>query len=158
MCTCMLVAQSCPTLSSPTDCSPPGFSVHGILQVRILEWITLPSSRGSSRPRDRNQVSCIASGLFTIWTTREALCSNKKFKKSYKWNATCESYPSSRFACFLLKILLFYLSHANWFIHLYWGVIDNGRTSLVAQLVKNLPTIQETLVQFLGWKVPLEKW
>ena len=111
---CVCVAQSCPTLSSPMDCSPPGFSVHGILQVRILEWITLPSSRGSSRPRDRNQVSCVASRLFTIWTTREALCSNIKFKKSYKWNTTCESYPSSSFPCFLLKALLFYVSHANW--------------------------------------------
>ena len=44
-----LVAQSCPTLCSPMDCSPPGSSVHGVLQARILEWVALPSSRGSSR-------------------------------------------------------------------------------------------------------------
>ena len=45
---CVLVSQSCPTLCNPMDCSPPGSSVHGILQVRILEWVTIPLSRGSS--------------------------------------------------------------------------------------------------------------
>ena len=44
--------QSCPTLCGPMDCSPPGFSVCGILQARILEWVGMPSSRGSSPPRD----------------------------------------------------------------------------------------------------------
>ena len=47
---CVLVIQSCPTLCNPTDCSPPGFSVHGILQARILEWVATPSSRGSPDP------------------------------------------------------------------------------------------------------------
>ena len=46
------VAMSCPTLRNPMDCSPPGFSVHGILQARIVEWVAMLSSRGSSRPRD----------------------------------------------------------------------------------------------------------
>ena len=60
MCVCvMLVAQSCPTLCDPMDCSPPGSSVHGILQARILEWVAMPSSRGSSWPRNWNWVSCI---------------------------------------------------------------------------------------------------
>ena len=45
--------RSCPTLCDPVDQSPPGSSVHGILQARILQWVTMPSSRGSSRPRDR---------------------------------------------------------------------------------------------------------
>ena len=53
------VAQSCPTLCDPVDCNLLGFSVHGILQARILEWIAISFSRGSSRPRDRTQVSCI---------------------------------------------------------------------------------------------------
>ena len=48
----MLVTQSCPTLHNPMDCSLPDSSLHGILQVRILEWVAMPSSRGSSRPRD----------------------------------------------------------------------------------------------------------
>ena len=48
----VLVAQSCPTLCNHMDCSPPGFSVHGTLQARILEWVAIPFSRGSSWPRD----------------------------------------------------------------------------------------------------------
>ena len=59
------VTQLCPTLCGPTHCSPPGPSVHGILQARILEWVAMPSSRGASQPRDRTQVSCIAGGFFT---------------------------------------------------------------------------------------------
>ena len=43
----VLVTQSCPTLCDPVDCSPPGSSLHGILQVRILDWIPIPFSRGS---------------------------------------------------------------------------------------------------------------
>ena len=58
------VAQSFPTLCDPMDCSPPGSSVHGILPARILEWVAMPSSRGSSRPRDRTRVSHIAGGFF----------------------------------------------------------------------------------------------
>ena len=46
------VAQSCPTLCNPMDCSPPGSSAHGILQARILEWLAISFSRGSSLPRD----------------------------------------------------------------------------------------------------------
>ena len=53
-------------------CSLPGSSVHGILQARILEWITIPFSRGSSWLRDRTQVFCIAGKFFTVWAIREA--------------------------------------------------------------------------------------
>ena len=68
-----LVTESCPTLCDPKDCSLSGSSVHRILQARILEWVAISFSRGSSRPRDRTCVSHIASGLFTDWATREAL-------------------------------------------------------------------------------------
>ena len=57
----LLVAQWCQTLCDPLDCSPPGSSVHGILQARIMEWVAMPSSRGSSQPR----VSCIAGRFLT---------------------------------------------------------------------------------------------
>ena len=57
---------SCPTLCNPIDCNLEGFSVHGILQARILEWVAIPFSRGSSQPRDRTLDSCIASRFFTI--------------------------------------------------------------------------------------------
>ena len=75
------VAQSCPTLCNPMDCSLPGSSihgidpmdcslpgssVHGIFQARVLEWGAISFSRGSSRPRDRTQVSCIVGRRFTI--------------------------------------------------------------------------------------------
>ena len=50
VCVWVLVSQLCPTLCHPTDCSPPGTSVHGILQARILEWIAIPFSRGSPQP------------------------------------------------------------------------------------------------------------
>ena len=52
--------QSSPDTSDAMDCSPPGSSVHGILQARILEWVVLPSSRGSSQPRDRTLVSSVS--------------------------------------------------------------------------------------------------
>ena len=48
------------------DCSPPGSSVHGILQARILEWVAIPFSRGSCRPRDQTRVSRVAGRFFTI--------------------------------------------------------------------------------------------
>ena len=66
VCVCVLVTQSCPTLCDPMDYSPPGSSVHGILQARILEWVTITFSRGSSQPRDQTWVSCIAGRFFTI--------------------------------------------------------------------------------------------
>ena len=62
---CVSVIQLYLTLYDPMDCSPPSFSVHGILQARILEWVAVPSSRGSSQPGERTWVSCLASSLFT---------------------------------------------------------------------------------------------
>ena len=61
------VAQSCPTRHNPTD-----YIVHGTLQARILEWVAVPFSRGSSQPRDRTQVCHIAGGFSTSWATRKA--------------------------------------------------------------------------------------
>ena len=72
-CVCGSVAQLCLTLCDPMDCSLPGPSAHGIFQARILEWIVIPFSRGSSRPRGQTRVSCIAGRFFTIWATGEAL-------------------------------------------------------------------------------------
>ena len=61
-------AQLCPTL-----CKPLNYTVHGILQARILEWVAFLFSRGSSQPRDRTQVFCIADRFFTNWAIREAI-------------------------------------------------------------------------------------
>ena len=69
VCTCVHArTQSHPTLGGPMDCSPPGSSLHGILQARILEWVTMPSSGGFSQPRDQtctSCISCIAGKFFT---------------------------------------------------------------------------------------------
>ena len=78
-----LVTQSCLTLCDPIDGSPPGSSVHGILQARILEWVATPFSRGSSQARDQTQASCIAGGFFTVWATREALLYSSRMKWKY---------------------------------------------------------------------------
>ena len=69
VCVWVLVAQSCLTLWDPTDCSPPDFSVHGILQARMQEWIAIHFSRGTSQPRDWTLVSCITDRFFTVWAT-----------------------------------------------------------------------------------------
>ena len=72
----VLVAQSCPILCDPMGCSPPGSSVYGIVQAGILEWAAMPSSRGSSWPRDQTWVSCITGRHFTVWATRKVQASN----------------------------------------------------------------------------------
>ena len=69
----MLATQSCLTLYGPKDGSPPGSSVHGILQARILKWVAISFCRGSSQPRDQTQASCIAGEFFTVWANKEAL-------------------------------------------------------------------------------------
>ena len=63
---CALVAQSCLILCDPMDCSPLGSSVHGVLQARIVEWVDMPSSKGSSQPRDWTLVSCTEGGLYHL--------------------------------------------------------------------------------------------
>ena len=65
-CILCLVAQSCPTLCDPVDCSPSGSSVRGDSPGKILQWVATPSPRGSSQLRNRTQVSRIAGRLFTI--------------------------------------------------------------------------------------------
>ena len=62
----VLVTQSRLSLCSPMNCSPPGSSVHGILQARIVEYVAIPFSRGSSQPGDQTQVSFIAGRVFTV--------------------------------------------------------------------------------------------
>ena len=70
-------AKSSSEITNPTSFTlsyhdPMGYTVHGILQARILEWVAVPFSRGSSQPRDHTQVSLTAGGFFTSWATREA--------------------------------------------------------------------------------------
>ena len=128
------VAQSCPTLCSPMDCSLPGSSVHGIFQAIVLEWIAISFSRVSSQPKDRTQVSCIVDRHFTIWATREVLqvystyslylCLNY-FKKE-KWKNQAHTF---------YVLIIHKLWRRDSFMPLYmiyWA-------SQVALVVKNLP-------------------
>ena len=66
----VLVPQLCPTVCDPMDCRSPGSYVSGILQARTLEWIPIPFSKGSFRPRDQTWVSCVTGGFFTVWAIR----------------------------------------------------------------------------------------
>ena len=79
----MKVAQLCLTLCNHMD-----YTVHGILQARILEWVTVPFSRGSSQPRNRTQVSSIAGRFFTSLATREAQYGLNMVQKRGRWGKT----------------------------------------------------------------------
>ena len=81
---CCLIANFCLTLCDPMDCSPPGSSVHGISQARILEWLASSFSRGSSWPRDRTHVSCIAGGFFITEPPGKPKLTTLQFKKQAK--------------------------------------------------------------------------
>ena len=88
------VAQSCPTLCDPMDCSLPGSFVHGIFQARVLEWVAISFSRGSSRPRDWTQVSHIAGRGFTVWAPRDIIIHFKKYLMAFL-DFTIHIYKSS---------------------------------------------------------------
>ena len=89
---CAKSLQSCLTLCKLMDCSPSGSSVHRISQVRILEWVAISSSRGSSWPRDWTWISRIAGRFFTIWASREApnfpywYVNLMRFQWKFRWN------------------------------------------------------------------------
>ena len=106
------VTQLYPILCDPMDCSLPGSSTHGISQARVLEWVAISSSRGSSQPRDRTRVSCIAGRRFTIWTTREAM---KIW--SYPYNLNMELGFSQFVSFFSLWVVVAFSSCGAWVSH-----------------------------------------
>ena len=123
------VTQSCLTLCNPMDCSLQGSSVHWIFQARVLEWVSISFSRGSSWPRDQNQVSCIAGRHFTIWAT---------------WEDIVGILLLSNYLAFLylfphLQIMV------QWYLNLSVGLPDGS-------VVKNPPANAGDMVQFLGWE------
>ena len=93
-----------PTLWDLMDCSPPGSSVCGIFQTRILEWVAIPFSRGSSQSRNWTQVFYIAGRFFTFWATREALslgaCSESE---KWKWNSVVSGSLRPPMDCGILQ-------------------------------------------------------
>ena len=97
------VAQSCPTLCDPVDCSLQGSSLREILQARVLEWGAISFSRGSSRPRDRTRVSHIPGRHFNFWVTREwSFLAGKETSKSV-WRQVLDKAIS---CCYSKLILL----------------------------------------------------
>ena len=143
------------------DCSLPGSSVHGIFQARVLEWIAISFSRGSSQPRDWTQVSCIVDRRFTVWATREEIYSlshsvvpsitlqwslgkaflsfcpilwNSAFKWVYLFFSPCLSFLF--FSQLFVKppqtiILPFYISFS-------WGFFFEGRILLIPAFMYNV--------------------
>ena len=101
----MLVAQSCSTLCDPMDCSPPGSSIHGILQARILEWIAISFSWGSSQPRDLTQVSRVAGIFLALWATRGVSGLQQSPGLLQPSQKTC--HPGGLRACVLRKKVTF---------------------------------------------------
>ena len=105
------VSDSC----DPMDCSPPGSSVHGISQVRILEWVAMSFYRGSSLPRDQTQVSCgfrIGRGILYHQATREAHILLYQFRKKYILK--CKYFNKIEI---ILGILFYYLTFKNFTIY-----------------------------------------
>ena len=111
-------AQSCPTLCNPMDCSLPGSSVHGILQARILEWVVISFSRGSSQPRDWTYISCTSRQILYHWATRSHL----SLLTFCFWSCRVRKI---RFALSLLPKLWGYtytLTHRHTYIYRKWPV------------------------------------
>ena len=106
----VLVTQLCPTLCDPMDFSPPGSSVHGIFQARILEWIAISFSRVSSQPRDWTWVSCITGSFFLL----------------------SEPHTGDTHKCYVLKILHVPYLQLLWFI--YISASSNSRISALVWL------------------------
>ena len=95
------VAQSCRTLCDPMDCSPLGSSVHGIFQARILEWVAISFSRGSSRPRDWTQVSALQADTLTSEPPGKPRCNTSPLQ-TQPWITSAQNT-----VCMLSSVWLF---------------------------------------------------
>ena len=118
------VAQSCPTLCDPMDCSLPGSSIRGILQARVLEWVAVSFSRRSFQPRDRTRVSRIAGRRFNLWATREGVLILFYYRNTRclkRWDSSDETQP----CCSKNTFFSFLLSHRHLTL-LFWSWIGSG--------------------------------
>ena len=123
------------TQSGPTLCYPMDYTVHWILRARILEWVAFPFSRGSSQPRDRTQVSHIASGFFTSWATRESVMKFLKHRNAYiflKWQLYYNRFLKLLLLCVVLASKILVLCHSpNISINILSFNPDHKQTSFV---------------------------
>ena len=123
----VLVTESCPTLYGSMDHSPPGSSVYGILQARILEWVAVSLSRGPSWLGDRTWVSCIVGRFFTVWASKEA---------NYPQNTTRKTVQLPNHLLF--KILKTYKLNLQMFVQKQCGILKIcvWRTAMTVQCLK----------------------
>ena len=124
---------------SPTDCNPPGSSLHGIFQARILERVAISFSRGSSQPRDRTQDSCIGRRIFCHWATREALLALHWWREKSPLDSLMSEIKSSvwKWCMFLLP------SGQNW---------SHAHTSKVRQGVEVGRLGRQCSCSLLAWR------
>ena len=129
----------------PVDCSPPSSSVHGILQARILEWVSISFSRGSSQPRDRTQVSHIAGRHFNLCTTRDAL----KYKNtvSQKTSYRDTELQKEKVTQGVSKTL-----GITYYFHCAWRPQSSGKVERANQFLKSAikKITQETSLEWKG--------
>ena len=133
------------------DCSPLGSSVHGILQARILVWVVIPFSRGSSHPRDRTQVCHTASRFFTTWATWEA-----------PHNICVCVYIYTYMKYFYIRPYIFVsMSSINYqwffFINLYLFIIYIYLSIYASLWTKLVEVMEFQLSYFTSWKMMLWK-
>ena len=134
------VLQLCPTLCDPVSCSPPGSSVGGISQARILEWVAIFFSRGSSWPRGWTHVSYIADRFFTSWATREAPILRMVIMVLVSRSCLTLSNPMD---CILIKWMNNYITK---FVEQYIKIMEvNDKTVLWKQRVLMLVRVM------MGW-------
>ena len=131
-----VLLQSCLTLWDPLDCSPLGSSVCGILQARILEWVVIPLSRGSSLLRYQTQVSCMAGRFFTVWAIREEATQVEPLKSSRTESPQKWLWYLSTLVQSCLKILKTVQLREHWhwrpwhfYVHFWWRRIWSGHIS-----------------------------
>ena len=146
------------------------YTVHGILQARILEWVAVPFSRGSSQPTDQTRGSCIAGGFSTTEKPREQ---SRGGIFPYPVNSFNKEILLEILLCdfqahwkivdldFVLQGLQRYTIQ-DWLNPPIWQNMEQRKladdeTFLVTQMVKHLPTMRETQIRSLGWEDPLEK-
>ena len=139
-----LVAKSCPTLLRPHGLYPPGSSIHGISQARILRWVAISFSRGSSQPRDQTHIACLVCRFFT---TEPALVSRLlTFKLLTIWIQNLHIQ-----LCCWKKILLAYLFlHHSFYMRYSWLLSKAGRQRLIKLTGFCVPKLKEW--QWRKWK------
>ena len=180
----MLVTQSCLILCDPTGCSPPGSSVHGILYTRVLDFVASPFSRGSSDLGIKPGSPALTGGFFTTEPPGKLMCLITKPQNKIGIESTLGGSSGKDSTCNAGDLgsipgLGRSLGKGNGYPLQYSGLENSKdcivcevtkswtqlsyfhfhciRASLVAQFVKNMLTIQETQVRFLGQEDPLEK-